>query len=74
MDISATALSTKYLPSTDVVIDVGGRASDVIVRRTARDRNTVRTYDNFSPLSNGTMNVRMTSIDVTITGMTTFKL
>jgi len=56
------------------VIDVGGRASDVMVRRTARDRNTVRTYDNFSPLSNGTMNVRMTSSDVTITGMTTFKL
>jgi hypothetical protein len=57
-----------------VEIDVDGSESATSVSRTARARNTVRMYDNFSPDSSGTINVSATSSDVTNTGITIFKL
>jgi hypothetical protein len=63
-----------YLPKTDRVIEVGGRESVTMVRSTARDRNTVRTYDTFSPESTGTMKTKATISDVRIIGIITFRL
>jgi hypothetical protein len=63
-----------YLPRTDRVIEVGGRESVTMVRSTARDRNTVRTYETFSPESTGTMKTKAAISDVRMIGIITFKL
>jgi len=58
----------------DVVIDVGGRVSDMMVKKTANAKNMVSTNDTFSPELIGTMNTNPTMRDVRITGIITFRL
>ena len=67
-------LDVMHLPMKGNVSDVGGMVSDTTRRNTARDSRVVIHRDTFSPLSGGSKNDIIATVEITMHGNSKFNM